>query len=119
MNLKKIYNKIPTVTGCKKGCTDCCGPVPCSQEEFDAIPDILEKLAPVCDEQGERMLVCRFKTEIGCLIYEHRPLICRLFGAVNDPGLRCPHGAKARKPFRPRTAKRIVMKIVKCEHFLL
>lgn len=52
MNFKKLYKKIPRVEGCKKGCTECCGPVPCTEEEFDAIPDIPEKLAPVCDEQG-------------------------------------------------------------------
>jgi len=118
-NLDKVYSKIPKVTGCKKGCTECCGPVPCTREEFDAIPDILEKLAPVCDEQGERMMVCRFKAEIGCLIYDYRPLICRLFGAVNDPGFRCPNGAKAVKPFRSRTAKRLVTRIAKGEHFIL
>lgn len=108
MNLDKVYRRIPKVTGCIKGCTECCGPVPCTKEEFDAIPDIPEKLAPVCDEQGERMLVCRFKSETGCLIYEHRPLICRLFGAVSEAVLTCPHGAKATRPLSVRAAGRMI-----------
>jgi Fe-S-cluster containining protein len=110
MNLKKIYKKIPKVTGCKKGCTECCGPVLCTAEEFNAIPDILEKLGPVCDEQGERMLVCRFRSETGCLIYEHRPIVCRLFGAVNDVGMVCPYGAMAARPLNSRAAIRIVQR---------
>ena len=81
--------------------------------------DIPEKLAPVCDEQGNRLPVCRFKSETGCLIYEYRPLVCRLFGAVNDVGMVCPHGARAAKPFRARAAKRLVTRIAKGEHFIL
>lgn len=111
MNLKKIYKKIPTVEGCEKGCTDCCGPVTCSAEEFASIPDIPEKLAPACDENGERAFACRFKTDTGCLVYEHRPLICRLFGAMD--GLACSHGARAERPLNARAAQRLIHKVGK------
>lgn len=38
---------------------------------------------------------CQFSTSEGCAIYANRPLICRLFGAVDTPWLTCPHGASA------------------------
>ena len=34
--------------------------------------------------------LCVYATEEGCACYEERPLMCRLFGAVEN--LRCPHG---------------------------
>ena len=35
---------------------------------------------------------CPFVTAGGCGIYEVRPMICRLFGAVDAPMMECPHG---------------------------
>lgn len=29
-----------------------------------------------------------------CGIYENRPLLCRLWGLVDEPRMRCPHGCK-------------------------
>lgn len=113
MNFKKIYEKIPKVTGCKKGCTECCGPVPCTKQEFDAILDIPEKFAPVCDEQGNRFPVCRFKSDDGCLVYEDRPIICRLLGAVNDVGMACPYGATSVRLLSSRAAGRLIQRVGK------
>jgi len=38
-------------------------------------------------------LMCPFKGETGCAIYERRPLICRLFGHIER--MVCPHGCGA------------------------
>jgi Fe-S-cluster containining protein len=35
--------------------------------------------------------LCVYATKQGCSCYEERPIMCRLFGAVED--LRCPRGA--------------------------
>jgi Fe-S-cluster containining protein len=33
-----------------------------------------------------------------CGIYPHRPFVCRIFGATDEPKLSCPHGRKAPNP---------------------
>jgi Fe-S-cluster containining protein len=43
-------------------------------------------------------LTCPYVTDAGCGIYEDRPLICRIFGASEEPALQCPHGRKPEKP---------------------
>lgn len=80
MTLDKIRNKIPAFT-CKKGCHDCCGPVPFSEEELARV-----------DERELTSLTCPYLSKNGCDIYEERPIMCRLFGAVED--LPCPHGCR-------------------------
>lgn len=42
-------------------------------------------------------LVCTHLKGGRCSIYEHRPLICRLFGATTD--LRCGHGCRPEHGF--------------------
>lgn len=38
---------------------------------------------------------CPFIQAGKCLIYEHRPIICRLFGAASEPNFTCSHGARS------------------------
>ena len=78
--LKKIYAAIPTFD-CIPGCTDCCGPVPFSPSEWDRVDH----------KRQATSLKCPY-TNGGCDIYQFRPLICRLFGAVDSSLLACPHG---------------------------
>lgn len=98
-----LYSEIPEVKGCKIGCNECCGLVPVNMQEqanlginrpFTASP---EQLAKGC-------LDCEFSGEGGCSRYEHRPFMCRLFGAVEDKRLECPYGAKAEKPLSAKRA---------------
>ena len=81
--LEIIYNQIPKFK-CIPGCTDCCGPVPFSKTEWDQIDD----------KRVWNVLKCPYAND-GCDIYEHRPLMCRLFGTTAI--LECPHGC--RPPF--------------------
>ncbi|MBC7779302.1 MAG: YkgJ family cysteine cluster protein [Proteobacteria bacterium] len=76
------YAQIPRFE-CIEGCTDCCGPVPWSAYELEQA-----QLAqpPVARPDN----VCEFSLAGRCQIHAVRPLMCRLFGAVED--LRCPHG---------------------------
>ena len=80
-DLDKIYPKIPAMI-CKHGCTDCCGPVPWSKSEWDAIGD----------KRVATDINCPYSISGCCDVYSQRPLICRLFGVVDDPLLACPHG---------------------------
>lgn len=81
--LDNLIKQIPSFE-CIPGCHDCCGPVPMSKTELKAIKGV--KRSPSVK------LSCPYECKKGCAIYEHRPLICRLFGAVNDPLLKCHHG---------------------------
>lgn len=89
--IRRLRLLIPTFE-CVPGCSDCCGPVPFSKWEWS---QVRTKKTATC-------LDCPYATPAGCEIYEDRPILCRLFGAVADePLLACPHG---RGPARPLTA---------------
>jgi Fe-S-cluster containining protein len=96
IQIQKIAERIPAFE-CIPGCTDCCGPVPFSPSEWEAVPD--KRPMPSTD-LGEILAglyqggaaKCSYASEAGCAIYAHRPLMCRLFGTVED--LRCPHGKR-------------------------
>lgn len=51
---------------------------------------------------------CCFSSLDGCMIYENRPLVCRLFGASEQPRMRCPHGAKADNPLTSQETAKMV-----------
>lgn len=80
------YLTLP-VMQCDPGCPDCCGPVFCRPEEFDAVKRYAAEngIAPV--RQG---LQCPMFQNGGCTVYRVRPFICRLFG--HTPALRCSKG---------------------------
>lgn len=85
-SLEKIYADIPALN-CKRRCQEFCGPVtggPLEQKRLAAAP----RAAMPSTEPDS----CTFLDGItgGCTIYDIRPLICRLWGLVED--LRCPHG---------------------------
>ena len=72
------------MSGCKQ-CGDCCGHVPITREEIEAIGFDM----PI------REVDCRYLVDGKCAAYENRPLMCRLFAACK--GLPCPHGARAER----------------------
>lgn len=79
---RQLYAKIPEFR-CIEGCTDCCGPVPWSEHELRAAG-----LPAIPPERPDK--VCQFSLRGRCDIHDRRPLMCRLYGTVED--LRCPHG---------------------------
>jgi len=81
--LEDLRRMIPSFT-CIPGCTICCGPVPFSKIERKAV-----KGKKRGSTEG---LACAYECKEGCSIYEHRPIICRLFGTVNDPSIQCKYG---------------------------
>lgn len=106
--LQAIYDRIPPVVGCKRGCSDCCGIVPMNHEEAEAVPALIAKRP---GGVGNTRLTphtcggCDYASPGGCLIYETRPFMCRLFAAVKgEPRLTCPHGAIALMPLTPQQA---------------
>lgn len=79
--IRSLRKKIPAFE-CKKWCSDCCGPVPFSKWEWNRIKN----------KKEAHSLTCPYTSSEGCEIYKDRPIICRLFGAVNTMRLICPHG---------------------------
>ena len=80
-----LYQELPTVH-CKGLCTESCGPIPLTALERIIMPQ--ESPEPV----GMR---CSFLSAEGrCLARVTRPLICRLYGAVDHPVMKCQHGCE-------------------------
>lgn len=69
LNLRRI---IP-VMQCKPGCHDCCGIVPMTFWERKMM----------CNGDKTNMPSCEFLTESGCSNYPERPMLCRIYGAIN------------------------------------
>jgi uncharacterized protein len=64
---------------CRKGCSDCCVNLNVFPVEFYSILDEVNRagLSPVFDENAQ----CGFlDAQGGCVIYKHRPIICRTHG---------------------------------------
>lgn len=111
--LRSIYDMIPKLDlPCIEGCADCCGPVMGTREEFRRAPKLLgyiEQLETFVD--GNVVNWCATCPYVipgnkGCAIYEDRPFLCRLFGATEEKGLRCPHGRGSSHPLtRNQTEK--------------
>lgn len=88
--IKRLRLLIPTFD-CIPGCSDCCGPVPFSLWEESKLPGGQNPPPkPGC-------LDCPHSTPQGCAVYEDRPIMCRVFGTVDDPRLKCPHGRRPEK----------------------
>lgn len=91
--------EIPAFT-CKSGCHDCCGLVPFLTPEKDRVAAIrpLEQWEHFGGDtwvlkSALQTFTCPFITAGGCGIYDVRPIVCKLFGAVDVPTMQCPHGA--------------------------
>ena len=86
MTTKSKYPPLP-VMQCDPGCGECCGPVICTQGEFEAIATyaITHSIVPL--DQG---VTCPWYQGGQCTVHEARPALCRLFGHV--PRLECCKG---------------------------
>lgn len=108
--------KIPTFK-CREGCADCCGIVPFSEKEkaaatarmplvrWEEIPKFSGVWFPVETIATHR---CAFVKDGQCSIYEDRPMICRLFGAVDNKLMKCPHGCRPRRLISDAAARKML-----------
>jgi Fe-S-cluster containining protein len=119
--LREIYAKIPKLK-CVKGCTECCGnpaepvkkgylpftPLFWSRIEVENIREYLKKKGI-----KERLVVnpldpCPYIENGKCLIHPARPLMCRLFGVVED--LKCPY-VKPKSYIKAEEATELIQKV--------
>ena len=100
--VQRLYDMIPAVD-CKRRCQSACGVIPMSDVELRTIvahigyePDFFsaDLRCPMLGEFGE------------CTIYELRPAVCRLWGAVKE--LPCPHGCGTDTEISDDTARSIL-----------
>lgn len=103
--LKKVYDQVPSIK-CKGLCQEFCGALAGPQFGTTKAYTAIEEAAMVkrCgsaprtrgDSTEDEDLGCNKLTPEGrCSIYEHRPLICRVWGVTTK--MRCPHGCEVEK----------------------
>lgn len=90
--LQALYDQIPAIPGCDGRCWTSCGPVGMSDREGQRIRQAGYRITPYEQAMAE---VERFWCEAltgdkRCAVYELRPVICRLWGAVES--LPCIYG---------------------------
>ena len=80
-------------------CGACCGPVPVTRNEWDAIKQAVKRMPPGerrrLQNQRRQPLTCPFRDieKKRCSIYRVRPLLCRMYG--HYPGLECSNNPDA------------------------
>lgn len=83
-----IYAKLPKIN-CQKKCQECCGQVMMTDFEFQRIVNRTGRNPPIPNSLLEP---CHWLKDGGCKVYDIRPAICRLWGLVDFPIMKCPFG---------------------------
>ncbi len=84
---------------CPKKCkADCCGYVPMEKEFWEKHKHKAQVEVKVLKWSTghvipltKNLACCFLDKDYRCVIYEDRPIVCRLFGTKNVKGLRCPY----------------------------
>ncbi|MEW6115362.1 MAG: YkgJ family cysteine cluster protein [Nitrospirota bacterium] len=101
--IKKLYAEMPSFT-CLEGCTECCGPIPFTRDEWKRVKD--KRKATSVD--------CPYFLNGRCDIYADRPFICRLYGAAED--LKCPYGCRPEKLLTAEKSAELTKAYLKLMH---
>lgn len=92
-SLDAIYAEIPAIR-CKRKCQEACGPV-VQWRAMSAAEEARLGLFRSLIVEPASGLTCELLNGDGlCSAYSRRPLICRLWGVVDSPLMRCPHGCE-------------------------
>ena len=96
MSLTLIYASVPRIK-CKGKCQASCGPIYASDMERRVFTEKTGHPFPKPMEVlASKDCACPRLNVVGqCDSYQHRPLICRLWGVVH--GMPCPHGCEAER----------------------
>jgi Fe-S-cluster containining protein len=83
-SIQALYDKLPAFQ-CKGLCQQYCGVVPFSKSEAAKVGKAEAFLTD---------LHCEYLSPFNtCTVYENRPMVCRLFGMVDDSLMKCQHCA--------------------------
>lgn len=102
--IEAAYDAVPKIF-CKGLCASACGPIGYSAAEADrmredgALPPTIRQHPKhgKHDGCGDGIMCSQLTDDDRCAIYENRPMVCRLWGAVKR--LKCPHGCKPARGF--------------------
>lgn len=103
--IQQAYTEVPDVA-CKGLCADACGVIAMSRVEYAHLTEQAGR-EPGVDGSG----TCAVLVAGRCSAYEARPLICRLYGAVET--LRCPHGCVPARPLTSSRGRALIAKVGK------
>jgi Fe-S-cluster containining protein len=92
--LQKLYDQIPAIPACDGRCWTSCGPIGMSDREGQRLRQAGYRITPYQQAvQRVETYYCEALTEDKrCAVYEMRPIVCRLWGAVE--GLPCVYGCR-------------------------
>lgn len=90
--LQELYDQIPAIPDCDGRCWTSCGPIDMSDRERQRIRRAGHRITPMDQARASAGTYwCEALTgDKRCAVYEIRPLICRMWGAMES--LRCPYG---------------------------
>jgi hypothetical protein len=108
--MQAIYDQVPAIADCAGHCWISCGPASITPWERRRLALAGHPVTP--DEEARRCTTDFWCEALGpdgrCRAYDIRPLICRLWGAVD--WLPCPHGCKPKGGWLPnKTAFRLLL----------
>ena len=134
--LDALYATLPTVK-CKRLCQQYCGPILVPKIEarrleekrgylatvssFEAArgihlpaPELIEReMIGIGPDSPAHGLSCVFLNTLGnCTAYSIRPLVCRCWGVVDHPLLRCPHGCVPDRWLSPMEFKQLIENVI-------
>lgn len=104
--INDIYAQIPYIK-CKQQCQLACGPILLSPIEQKIIDDNYGITDFSLESAVKRKcLACPKLSNGKCTIYEHRPLVCRLYGTVKK--MRCRWGCRPKKWLNDEKARELI-----------
>lgn len=108
--LAKVYAQVPTID-CKGRCQASCGLAPMTRFEHLAMgePDMPDPFQVLTDP-GDCPACPLLTPEGRCSLYGQRPLICRLWGVVDNPIMRCPWGCQPSRYLSDKEARALLAK---------
>jgi Fe-S-cluster containining protein len=118
--IRRLYDTLPKLS-CKGLCHDSCGPIASSPAEaavlkrkgvdlpkMEELPGLMLRVLDGADVR------CSGLTEDKkCSVYEHRPMICRLWGSVLNPRMMCPHGCEPERWVSDEEAGELLKRVSK------
>lgn len=92
--LQKLYDRIPEIPDCDGRCWTSCGPLDMSDRERQRIRQSGHRITPWQEARAWKdTYYCEaLASDRRCAVYDMRPLVCRLWGAVE--GLPCVYGCQ-------------------------
>lgn len=90
--LAELYARIPRIPDCDGRCWTSCGPIDMSDRERQRIRAAGVRISPYQEAMAspERFWCEALTADKRCAVYELRPVVCRIWGAVE--GMQCPYG---------------------------